>query len=98
MTTQTGMTGTGFQAKYSEGKPLGQVMPFQSICEPGAYVCNWSGHLLRVPEDATTAGRSPLISIVGPDHLFVTKISENPYVAVTKARLLASNYDMAVNF
>ena len=98
MATAAGTTGTGFQSKYSEGKPLGQVMPFQSICEPGAYVCNWSGHLLRVPEDGVTAGRSPMICIVGPDNLFVTKISENPYVPVTKARLLACNYDVAVNF
>ena len=98
MATETGMKTGKFTSKYSDGNPLGQVMPFESICEPGAYVCNWSGHLLRVPEDATTAGRSPLINIVGPDNLFVTKISENPYVPVTKARLLASNYDIAVNF
>ena len=98
MTTQTGMNAAGTQAKYSDGNPLGQVMPFESICEPGAYVCNWNGHLIRVPEDGVTAGRSPMINIVGPGTLCVTKISENPYVPVTKARLLASNYDIAVNF
>ena len=98
MTTQTGMNAAGTQSKYSDGNPLGQVMPFESICSPGAYVCNWSGHLLRVPEDGVTAGRSPLINIVGPGNLFVTKISENPYIPVTKARLLCCNYDVAVNF
>ena len=76
----------------------GQIIPFECICEPGAYVCNWSGHLLRVPKDAVSPGRSPLINIVGPDCLFVTKICNDPFVPVTKARLLACNCDMAVNF
>jgi hypothetical protein len=43
-------------------------------------------------------GRSPLINIVGPGDMFVTKISENPYIPLTKARLLASNCDVCVNF
>jgi hypothetical protein len=74
------------------------TVPFDQINEPGAYVCNWSGHLLRVPEDGVTPGRSPLMSIVGPQALFVTKISEDPYISITKARLLASNCDVNVNF
>ena len=31
---------------------LGVSIPFDSIRSPGAYVCNWNGHLLRVPEIA----------------------------------------------
>ncbi len=89
---------TATKTSHRGGNPPGQIVPFESICEPGAYVCNWSGHLLRVPEDAVTAGRSPLINIVGPDCLFVTKICNDPFVPVTKARLLACNCDMAVNF
>ncbi len=84
--------------KYAEDKPQGQVIPFERIEEEGAFVCNWSGHLLRVPEDAIATGRSPLIGMVGPENLFVTKISDNPYVPLTKARLLASNLDVAANF
>ena len=71
---------------------------FDELCEPGAYICNWSGHLLRVPEDGVTAGRSPMLSIVGPDPLTVTRISPDPFITVTKARLLASNADVSVNF
>jgi hypothetical protein len=77
---------------------LGQTIPFDGINTPGAYICNWSGHLLRVPEDGVTAGRSPMLNIVGSDPLFVTKISDNPYLTLTKARLLASNHDINVNF
>jgi hypothetical protein len=76
----------------------GATIPFDTINEPGAYVCNWSGHLLRVPEDGVSPGRSPLINIIGPDPLTVTKISDNPYITITKAKLLASNYDLNVNF
>ena len=74
------------------------TIPFDQIDQPGAYVCNWSGHLLRVPEDGVTAGRSPMLNIVGTESLFVTMISPDPFVAITKARLLASNSDVNVNF
>ena len=76
----------------------GATLPFEQISAPGAYICNWSGHLLRVPEDGVVAGRSPLLNIVGTTPLTVTKISENPYITITKAKLLASNFDLAVNF
>ncbi len=76
----------------------GTCLPWDSIQEPGAYICNWSGHLLRVPDDGVTAGRSPMINLVGAEPLFVTKICEHPFVTVTKARILASNYDLPVNF
>ncbi len=81
----------------TEGR-AGTVVPFDQINEPGCYVCNWSGHLCRIPEDAIAAGRSPLLNIVGQNPLFVTKISANPFVPVTKARLLAANCDLNVSF
>ena len=74
------------------------VILFEGINEPGAYVANWSGHLIRIPEDGVAAGRSPLISMSATEPLTVTKISDNPFVPVTKARLLASNLDVNVNF
>ncbi|MCH7812402.1 MAG: hypothetical protein IID40_00120 [Planctomycetes bacterium] len=80
------------------GSQTGACVSFENIVEPGAYICNWSGHLLRVPEDGVTPGRSPMLNIVGPEPLFVTKISDNPYVTLTKAKLLASNMDVCVNF
>ncbi len=76
----------------------GCTIPFDQINETGAYVCNWSGHLLRVPDDGIAPGRSPLLTLVGPDQLFVTKISSDPFVTLTKARMMACNYDINVNF
>ncbi len=77
---------------------IGTTIPFDSLQEPGCYICNWSGHLLRVPEDGVARGRSPLISMIGTEPLFVTKLSDNPFITVTKARTVACNIDCAVNF
>ena len=94
MTSPATTTGTYTQESTGQGTQI----PFEAINQPGSYICNWSGHLLRVPEDGVAPGRSPLINIVGQDQLFVTKISDNPFVTVTKARMLACNCDVAVNF
>ena len=83
---------------YENTAGFGTQIAFDCIQEPGCYVCNWSGHLLRVPDDGVAPGRSPLLNIVGPEPLFVTKIADNPYITITKAKLLASNGDLNVNF
>ena len=77
---------------------FGTQIPFEAINEPGCYVCNWSGHLLRIPEDGVKPGRSPLVNISGTEALFVTKISGNPYIPLSKARMLAADCDVVVNF
>lgn len=89
---------TTSQTQQHQSENTGSVYSFDSINEPGAYVANWSGNLIRVPEDGLAQGRSPLINIIGPEPLTVTKISSNPFVPITKARLLASNLDVNVNF
>ncbi len=85
------------QYGYAQGGQC-QMIPFEQINEPGCYICNWSGHLLRVPDDGVAPGRSPLVNIIGNEPLFVTKLCTDPYIPVTKARLLASNFDVWVNF
>jgi len=79
-------------------KGYGSQVPFDSINEPGTYVCNWNGHLLRMPEDGLKPGRSPVIALRGSEPLFVTKIAENPFVPLTKARMLAAEADLPVSF
>ncbi len=76
----------------------GSTISFDQINEPGTYVCNWSGHLLRVPEDGVKPGRSPLLEIVGNEPLFATKVAANPYITLTKARMIAANLDLPVGF
>jgi len=76
----------------------GTTLPFASVNEPGAYICNWSGHLLRIPEDGAAPRRSRLLDIVGHEPPWVTKIADNPFIPVTKARMLAAALDISVNF
>ena len=94
MTTETQTATTNFDNNTF----VGTKIPYDAINEPGCYVCCWSGHLLRVPADGVATGRSPLINVVGPEPLYVWKISDNPYIPMTKARMLCSNHDIDVNF
>ncbi len=97
MAAQTPAPTSGWESeRWTHG--YGTQIPFGAINEPGCYICNWSGHLLRVPWDGVKPGRSPLINMVGTETLFVTRICNDPYVPVTKARMLAAECDCAVNF
>jgi hypothetical protein len=84
--------------KQAETKYCGTELPFEKINEPGTYFCNWSGHLMRIPDDAVRQGRSPVIEILGPETMVVTKLSDDPFIPLTKARMLAADLDHTVNF
>jgi hypothetical protein len=75
----------------------GPWIPFQEIHEPGAYVSCVSGHLLRVPEDATTR-YAPKLDLVADEPQVFCRISGDPFISLTGARLLASNLDLPVSF
>ena len=77
---------------------VGAQYNFAALNEPGAYIINWSGQLLRLPEDALKAGHSPVFEILGTESTFVTKLSDNPYLPVSKARMVAADLDIHVNF
>jgi len=73
-------------------------VPFSQLNEIGTYVFKEGGQLLRVPEDALKPGRSPVMGIVGRDVLTVCKLSDDPFIPITKARLVAADLDVEVNF
>lgn len=73
------------------------AIPFDAIRSAGTYVCNWSGHLLRVPADMA-GPRARHINIVGTEPLFVTKISDDPDLPVRRARQLASDLHLRASF
>ena len=91
-------TSTMSHEPSKDAKGFGSTVPFDKINDPGAYICNWSGHLLRVPDDAIKPGRSVVVNFMAKEPLLVTKISDNPFVTVTKARMLAADHDLEVNF
>ena len=77
---------------------IGASVPFDVVHEAGAYICNWSGHLLRVPADVPDPPRSALFNLIGREPLLATKISDNPCVTVTQARRLAAQLALKANF
>lgn len=76
----------------------GTTLALDVLSEPGAYVCNWSGHLLRVRPDAFPGGRQPGLNIVGDRPLTITKISDDPDVVISKAKRLAAFFNLEVRF
>lgn len=89
---------TATKVMEPKNKSFGAQVPFDDINEPGTYLSNWTGHLIRIPEDGFKYGRSPLIEIRGKEPFFVTKLSDDPYMTITKARMLAADLDLGVNF
>ena len=92
------MTTTKRVHQETPGVKVRAQFPFGDVNEPGCYLSNWSGHLIRIPEDALLPGRSPAVEIIGRDPMIVTKISDDPYMTITKARLMAADLDLEVNF
>ena len=60
------------------GPRAGAQVPLDTVDAPGAYVCNWSGHLLRISERSLLPAGPLALNIVGAEPLTVTRISENP--------------------
>jgi hypothetical protein len=71
---------------------------FDQIETPGTYVECRTGTLLRIPDDALAPGRSPRMEIVAHEVWTVTRLADDPYLPLTKARMLAADLDLPVNF
>lgn len=89
---------TGNTSRPLHASAPGATIPFAAIDSPGCYICKWSGHLLRVADNGIQPGRIPHVDLVGPDALFVTKISDNPFITIDEARCLAANFDLQATF
>ncbi len=71
---------------------------FSAINSPGAYIEDCNGSLLRVPDEALASDHTPLMEIVSKTPCMVTKISDDPWLVISKARQLAADADLQVNF
>lgn len=72
-------------------------IPLDSIHDPGSYVCNWNGFLLRVPT-GRLGPRGQQVNLVGHEPLFVTKISDDPTLPLPRARELAADHKLKIGF
>ncbi len=65
------------------------------ITRPGCYVCNRTGRLIRVdPDDPESVAGIP----TGAKPELVTKLSANPYLPLSQARIQAANLNIEVSF
>ena len=91
------MTSQSTEQKIRSTHHTGRVS-FDELGLPGAYVCNDNGNLFRVPDDSLVSGRSPLLEIVSKVPVMMTRISDDPWVPISKARGLAADADLYINF
>ncbi len=77
---------------------VGAQYRWDALAEPGTYYSNWSGHLFRIPEHGLKPGFSPVIEILGKEPMIVTKLSSDPYICISKARMISADLDLRVNF
>jgi len=96
--TTTGTTGVTPNVETNRYPNRPFTVDFNEITEPGAYYFHTTGWLYRVPPDGIAMGHSPLMNILSREDCYVTKISNDPWVPVSKAREICSNWDFAVNF
>jgi hypothetical protein len=84
--------------RESKQEATGNQICWESITQPGCYLSNQTGHLIRIPEDAVKIGNSPVLEIIGKEPMMVTHLSDDPFLAVSKARMMAADLDLFVNF
>ncbi|MBN2562070.1 MAG: hypothetical protein JXQ75_14185 [Phycisphaerae bacterium] len=68
------------------------------ITEPGAYVCRPVGDLIRVVQNGASLDDAELIEKHGTGPMYVTRISEDPFISISRARIIAANLDIEVHF
>ncbi len=81
-----------------ETEPVGVSLPLDALEEPGTYICNWSGHLLRVHE--TDRGTRRFAAAAGrhPGAWTVTRISVDPRISRQEAKSLANSFGLSTSF
>ena len=77
---------------------MASPIPFPEIESAGAYVMHTSGFLVRVPGEALTEGGTPSVCLQADDGAIVTKISEDPWIKLSRARASAADLDLLVRF
>ena len=73
-------------------------IPFGEIRDPGCYVNVDTGELLRLPLEVLEKGHSPIFEIVSLTGPMMVKLTDDPWLPIGKARQVAADLDIYVNF
>jgi hypothetical protein len=83
------------EAKHRETLP---ELDWQDLREPGCYVDVASGDLYRVPQEALSAGMSPVIVKESTGASRLRQISKDPFMPTVQARIRAAQHNIQPNF
>jgi len=81
-----------------ESETLGVSLPLDALDEPGTYICDWSGHLLRVSDADPGTNRFATVRHTDSKPWTVTRISADPRISRLEAKALASGFGLRVAF
>ncbi len=68
------------------------------VVEPGAYVCRGTGDLVRIVAAGQPLDAEELLGEHGGAPVYVTRVSPDPFLRITQARMQAADRDVEVNF
>jgi hypothetical protein len=88
-------------AEITQMKTKHYMLPtycWNEVNEPGCYYFVDWGFIARVPKDGVAEGRSPKITFFWGNESTVCKLSDDPYICISKARQIAADHDYPVNF
>lgn len=77
---------------------VGTTLPLDALHEPGTYVCNWSGHLLRIHDSEREGHRFANAGRHTAGSWTVTRISADPRISRQQAKVLAHSFGLSANF
>ncbi len=75
-----------------------EILPLDEVKGPGTYYTRATGGICRIPEEALKADHSPAFEILVDGDNRVVKLSDDPFIPLSKARLIAADADLEVNF
>ncbi len=90
--------GTPFQENDSWPSTNAPRTLLERVNKPGAYVCHGTGDLIRVTGSGPTWEDAAPVQGHGNQPMFVTQVSGDPFVPITRARLAAAALDIEINF
>ena len=68
------------------------------IAEPGTYVCPQTGDLIRLVRGGAPLDDTELRKKHGDEPVYVTRISNDPFIPISRARMAAANLDVEITF
>lgn len=75
-----------------------EQLPIQKIDQPGCYVDNRHGFLYRVTPEMLNIGGTVFLGFTSNQPWFVTRIADDPNLALDECRIIAANFSLNVNF